>query len=107
MKKIFAVILILMVVINVKADEDDSSKQREDLKTKISAAPRDTSKVNLLSKLARLYPQGSDERLQYLHEGLDLAEKLNYQDGIVVLNYNISSAHAAHDSRAPSQDYTL
>ncbi|MDT3741464.1 MAG: tetratricopeptide repeat protein [Candidatus Kapabacteria bacterium] len=98
MKKIFLIIFLILICgiifaqvkkTMVQSGTDIVEKLKstqeitDNLKAKLMAAKEDTNKVNLLNSLSFIYKDiNFDEGIKYGEEGINLANKLNWQLGV-------------------------
>ena len=108
MKKIFQIILsLLLFFIFVDSYSQDQAK-KDSLIRLIDVEDQDTSKVILYEKLARLYLKTNiDSALVFATKGLYLAEKKNYTYGIGKIYRILGHAMVVNDNLEKAKEYYL
>ena len=90
--KNLAATLITILSITVAEAQPSNQFYIDSLKHELTIAKEDTNKVHLLFRLSAFYVQSSaDTGIAYLQQALDLAKKINFQEGILFAegNYNM------------------
>src|SRR5688572_2634450 len=91
--KTLAVILITILSINGAKAQQSNQFKIDSLKNELTIAKEDTNKVDLLLTLSQFYVQSSvDTGIAYAQQALDLAEKVNFQEGILYAEGSLSTS---------------
>ena len=82
--KSLTITLIIILSITVAVAQQSNQFYIDSLKHELTTAKEDTNKVNLLVKLSYLYIDShADTGVVYAQQALDLAEKLNFEEGVL------------------------
>ena len=93
--KNLAAILITILSINVAEAQQSNQFHIDSLKNELTIAKEDTNKVHLLLRLSESYVQSSvDTGIAYAQQALDLAKKVNFQEGILFAEGTLSTLFA-------------
>jgi len=90
MKNLAAILIIILSIIVAEAQQSNQFYV-DSLKHELTIAKEDTNKVHLLLKLSDFYVQSSaDTGIAYAQQALDLAKKVNFQEGILYAEGSLS-----------------
>ena len=93
--KNLAAILITILSITVAEAQQSNQFHIDSLKNELTIAKEDTNKVHLLLRLSESYVQSSvDTGIAYAQQALDLAKKVNFQEGILYAEGTLSTLFA-------------
>lgn len=76
--------------------EIQRQKDIDSLKRLLPGTPEDTLKVNRLLKLSQLQYEPADTKKEFALQALSIAQKLNYQKGIVLAINEAGTVHQTH-----------
>src|SRR5688500_730270 len=94
MKNLAAILIIILSIIVAEAQQSNQFKI-DSLKNELTIAKEDTNKVHLLLRLSESYVQSSvDTGIAYAQQALDLAKKVNFQEGILSAEGTLSTLFA-------------
>jgi len=91
MKKLTTVFIIILSITVAKAQQ--SRHDIDSLKHELTIAKEDTTKVHLLVLLSDLfYNSYADTCVAYAQEALDLAKKINFENGILKAEFSLTGS---------------
>ena len=110
MKHVFTILLTILFTLNHSPLTSQKQGQElvDSLLTQLTKSKDDTNKVRLISKLSKEYYQiDPDAGIEYGKKGLELAKKLNWEEGIADLYVSLGTDYLGKSEYPIALDYFL